>query len=247
MIIINEFGESFQNLLEQKLDWPDFLSQGRQMVGELASNQGWLNNILALLVLDDSFYQSQYQSADPNDIILYRSPSRLFSVRAFIWQPGAMNYVHDHGAWGIVGACFNQTKEKKFRRLDDGSREGFAELEVVSEAILSPGETTYVLPLNDGIHQMAAMHDLASISIHVYGSPVRKNYFQIFDMHFKTVRRAYPPAIQKKVLAIQALGCMPETWAEEVLKEAISRNAPEYVTFEGKKALNNIKRIKDLT
>ncbi len=246
MTNINQFGESFQSLLEQKLEWSEFLDHGRQMVSELAGSQGWLNNILALLVLDDSFLQSQYQSADPNDIILYRSPSRLFSVRAFIWQPGVMNNVHDHGSWGIVGAYFNQTQEKKYRRLDDGSREGYAELELASEGVLSPGETTYVLPLNEGIHQMAAMNGRISISIHVYGSPVRKNYFQIYDMHHQTVRRAYSPSVHKKALAIQALGSMPETWSEEVLKEAISRDIPEYIAYEGKKALENIRRLKDM-
>lgn len=237
MTDINKFGEAFQVLLEQKLEWPDFLSQGRQMVSQLANTQGWLNNTLARLVLDESFLQAQYLSADPNDIILYRSPSRLFSVRVFIWQPGVQHSIHDHGAWGIVGAYFNQLQERKYIRLDDGSKEGFAKLQLTSESILDPGETTYVLPINEGIHQMSAMNNMVSISIHVYGSPVRKGYFQIYDLHHQSVHRAYPPLMQKKALAIQVLSCLQENWAAEVLQEAISRPVTDVIAMEIKKAL----------
>ena len=116
MIDIKQFAESFEELLAEKPDLPEFLERGKILVGRLVSDQHWLKNILSLLILDEAFLHSRQQTADPNDIIIYRSPTRSFSVRAFIWQPRIMHNIHDHGAWGIVGACINQVKEKKFWR-----------------------------------------------------------------------------------------------------------------------------------
>ena len=54
-------------------------------------------------------------------------------------------------------------------RLDDGKKEGYAELEEVSSIVLNPGETTYVLPLNKGIHRMENLGRDTAITINVYG------------------------------------------------------------------------------
>lgn len=242
---LDRFCGAFQNLLNGNHPWPDFLARGREMVGNLAAEQGWLNNTLARLVLDEAFLQSQYQSMDPNDIVLYRSPNRSFSVRAFIWEPGVRYPIHDHGSWGIVGAYFNQIKEFKYIRLDDGSREGFAQVQAVNEAVLNPGETTYVLPLNEGIHRMETVNDRVAITIHVYGSPVRKGFIQHFDVHHQTVYRIFPPQLHKKALAMRTLGCMPETWAEEVLQEAVTRSVPDNMAVEGEMALARLARLKN--
>ncbi|HWP97641.1 MAG TPA: cysteine dioxygenase family protein [Syntrophomonadaceae bacterium] len=242
---LEQFSVTFQNLLDKNLPWPDFLAQGREMVGKLATEPGWLNNTLARLVLDEAFLQSQYQSMDPNDILLYRSPSHSFSIRAYIWESGVRYPIHDHGSWGIVSAHFNQIREFKYQRLDDGSREGWAQVRVNSEAVLNPGETTYVLPLNEGLHQMETVDDQVAITIHVYGSPVRKGFIQYFDVHHQSVYRVFPPQLQKKALAMRTLGCMPETWSEEVLQEAVNRSVPSYMALEGQLALDNLMRLKD--
>jgi predicted metal-dependent enzyme (double-stranded beta helix superfamily) len=241
---IEQFGLTFQSLLDRQLAFPEFLAEGRELVASLVASRGWLNNTLARLVLDEAFLQSQYQSGDPNDIILFRSPARSFSVRAFIWEPGVLYPVHDHGSWGIVGSYCNPVREKKFKRLDDGSIEDTAQLELISEAVLKPGQTTYVLPLNEGIHQMATAENLVAITIHIYGSPVRKGYFQTYDMHNQSVHKVYPPTLQKKILIMRALGSMPEAWAQEVLQETIKRAGPDYVAAEGYRALEHLARLK---
>lgn len=241
---IEQFGLTFQSLLDRQLAFPEFLAEGRELLASLVASRGWLNNTLARLVLDEAFLQTQYQSGDPNDIILFRSPERSFSIRAFIWEPGVLYPVHDHGSWGIVGSYCNPVLEKKFKRLDDGSSEDTARLELSGEAVLQPGQTTYVLPLNEGIHQMAAADNLVAITIHIYGSPIRKGYFQTYDMHNQAIHKVYPPTLQKKILLMRALGSMPEAWAEEVLQETIKRAGPDYVAAEGYRALEHLARIK---
>lgn len=244
MHVLDEFSKEFQNLIDMKLEWPEFLAKGREMVGSLVSSPGWLNDTLAHLVLDEVLLQNQYHSGDPNDIVLYRSPIQSFSVRAFIWEPDRRYPIHDHGSWGILGVHLNQITETKYRRLDDGNRSGYAKVEQYCETVIEPGNVTHVLPFNDGLHKMEAVGGKAAMSIHVYGRALRKGYIQQFDPHHNTVHRVYPPHLHKKVLAMRVLCCIPEDWSEEVLKEAVKISGPDYITQEGQRALEILQNLK---
>ena len=238
---LEQFGDQFRTLLEKKPEWPDLLKNGREMLSELVSNPDWFQPILSKLVLDEAFLKSQWQSIDPNDIQIYRNPNKLFSVRAFIWEPNVMYPIHDHGAWGIVGAHINQIRERKFARVDDGSDVNYAEVKQVADATLAPGETTYVLPVNDGIHQMQALNNQTSVTIHVYGAPVRKGFIYYFNPHNNTARRMYSPNVEKMILAIRTLGSIPESWAEDVLKSAVNSSEPEFIQKECQYALAKLR------
>ncbi|MEA4925821.1 MAG: cysteine dioxygenase family protein [Syntrophomonadaceae bacterium] len=238
---LEQFGQQFTVLLKQEPEWPEILTQGSEMLSELVLNQDWFQPVLSKLVLDEAFLKAQWQSIDPNDIQIYRNPDKLFTVRAFIWEPDVMYPIHDHGAWGIVGAHINQIRERKFARLDDGQNEEYAEVKEIADATLAPGEITHVLPLNDGIHQMQAVDGLTAVTIHVYGAPVRKGFIQYFNPHNNTAHRMYPPSIAKKILAIRTLGSIPETWAEDVLNQALKLPDPDYVHKECQYSLNKLK------
>lgn len=244
MHVLDEFTRHFQQLIDLKPEWPEFLARGADLVGSLVSAPGWLNDTLSHLVLDEVLLQNQYHSGDPNDIVLYRSPTQSFSVRAFIWEPGRRYPIHDHGSWGILGVHLNEIRETKYRRLDDGSRDGYARVEQYCETVIKRGDVTHVLSLNDGLHKMEAAGGKAAMSIHVYGRALRKGYIQQFDPHHNAVHRVYPPHLHKKVLAMRVLCCIPEKWSEEVLKEAVSSSGPDYLIQEGQRALAMLERIK---
>ena len=238
---LEQFCLQFKALLDQKPEWPKLQENGRAMLSELVSNNDWFKPTLSRLILDQDFLKNQWQSIDANEIQIYYSPDKTFTVRAYIWEPGICYPIHDHGAWGIVGALFNQIRERKFARMDDGLDASHAEVKQIADATLAAGETTYVLPLNDGIHQMQAINKQVAVSIHVYGAPVRKGFIQHFDPHFKTATRVYGPSINKKMLAIKTLGSVPEAWAEEVLNSALGSPEPDYVLQECRYALNKIR------
>jgi Predicted metal-dependent enzyme of the double-stranded beta helix superfamily len=238
---LEQFGEQFSVLLKQNPEWPEILQKGSEMLSELVLNKDWLQPILSRLILDEAFLQSQWQSIDPNDIQIYRNPEKLFSVRAFIWEPNVTYPIHDHGAWGIVGAHINQIRERKFARMDDGQNDEYAELKQTADATLSPGEITHVLAMNGGIHQMQAVNGLTAVTIHVYGAPVRKGYIHYFNPHNNTAHRVYPPSIDKKILAIRTLGSVSEAWAEDILARALQASEPDYVHKECQYSLDKLK------
>jgi len=54
---------------------------------------------------------------------------------------GAASSVHDHGpCWVVYGNYKNPTRMRRWRRLDDGSRPGHAELELQREFLNEPGQ-----------------------------------------------------------------------------------------------------------
>jgi len=112
---------------------------------------------------------------------------------------------------------------------------------LTADAVLTPGETTYVLPLNDGIHQMQAQNNQVAVSIHVYGTPVRKGFIHHFDPHTNTLQRVYTPANYKQTLAIKTLGSIPSSWAEDVLQNALKSDNHEYIKDECRLSLQKLK------
>jgi predicted metal-dependent enzyme (double-stranded beta helix superfamily) len=238
---LEQFGQQFKTLLDKKLEWSDFLTMGRNILSEFVLNPDWFKPIVSKLVLDEAFLKSQWQSIDPNDIQLYHDPDKAFSIHAFIWEPGVTYPIHDHGAWGIVGAHINRVREIKYARVDDASDINYAEVKAIADATLAPGETTYVMPMNDGIHQMAAVDNLTTVTIHIYGSPVRKGYIHYFNPHNHTAHRMSPPSITKKVLAIRTLGSIPQTWAEDVLNSAVQTPGSDFIYLECQQSLHKLK------
>jgi len=238
---LEEFCPPFRALVEEKKNVSQFITEGRALMEELLRDPDWFRGYLEKLLLDPEFLNAQEPSIYPNEVTLYRSPDRAFSILAYFWEPRTTSSIHDHGSWGIVGALIYPVRERKYRRLDDGRTEGQAELEEASRAWIKPGETTFVLPLNEGIHLMEAPEEHGSVTVSVYGRSVRYGYIQFYDPNRKTVRRVYPPRTLKKVLAIRTLGFLAAPWGEEILKTVASSRRPEYLETEIQHALARIR------
>ncbi len=155
-----------------------------------------------------------------NEITLYRRPGGSFSVLAYIWEAGVHDAIHDHGSWGIIGTLWGQFRERKYRRIDDGLDEAYAELFEISSDILGPGAVTSVLPLDEGIHRIENPEGLPAVSINVYGKSGRKGYVLFFDPERKRTRRVYTPANYRKVIAVRALSSLYGSRAGEFLAAA---------------------------
>jgi len=239
---LEEFCPRLRALLQEKKDLSRFIPEGRTLLGELLRDAGWFRSYLEKLILDPDFLKAQEPSIYPNEVTLYRSPDRDFSIQAYFWEPRSTSSIHDHGSWGIVGAMIYPIRERKYRRLDDGKTAGRAELEETSRLLLKPGETTHVLPLDGGIHLMEAPEDHGSVSLSVYGRSIRYGYIQFFDLNRRTVRRVYPPRLLKKVLAIRTLGYLAEPWGKEILKASAATPRPEYLETEIEQALSRFRQ-----
>ncbi len=143
-----------------------------------------------------------------NELILHRDPGRMFSLRLYIFGPGEFTPLHDHTSWGVSGAAHGQLEVARYRREDDGSDPGRAELTLCGRQVLRPGEVETTLPFDAGIHRTGNPVDGVTLMVSVYGTPLRRLYIQRFNFETGRVRRVFPPRIQKRMLAEEALKAM---------------------------------------
>jgi hypothetical protein len=95
--------------------------------------------------------------------------------------------VHDHGpCWVIYGNYKNPTRMRRWRRLDDRSNPGYAELELDREFLNEPGHAA-VFAVGD-IHSIEFGDD--TLFIRVTGGDVESMRTLRFDVEHKTVEVA---------------------------------------------------------
>jgi predicted metal-dependent enzyme (double-stranded beta helix superfamily) len=73
----------------------------------------------------------------------------------------------------MIGVMDNALTETRFRRVDDRSRDDYAQLEQDRSAVVKPGEISLLIPEVDEIHQMDNYTDRSTVEIHVYGHDLR--------------------------------------------------------------------------
>jgi len=112
------------------------------------------------------------QRANHGSYLLYQGDSGL-QVTAVVWGPGDHLGPHDHHTWGMIGVLDNALTETRFRRVDDRSKEGQAQLEKDRTNLFKSGDVTLLIPEVDEIHQMDNFTDRSTVEIHVYGTDLR--------------------------------------------------------------------------
>jgi len=102
-------------------------------------------------------------------------------------QKAGKSSVHDHGpCWVIYGNYKNPTRMRRWRRLDDRSKPGYAELELQREFLNEPGHAA-VFAVGD-IHSIEFGND--TFFIRVTGGDVETKETLRFDVEKKTVEVA---------------------------------------------------------
>ena len=99
---------------------------------------------------------------------LYKEDDGRFAMYVNVIWPGVDTVPHDHGnSWAIVAAIEGQEKHEFYRRLDDGSADGHAEIEQAGEIIVEPGAAATMQV--GGIHSIEAVGTEPSMLLHCYG------------------------------------------------------------------------------
>jgi 3-mercaptopropionate dioxygenase len=151
-----------------------------------------LSPSFAALLADPTWLHADFRQAVAGKFVqyaIYRAEDASLSVMAMVVPPGVATPVHDHRAWGLVGVYQGRQREKVYRRLDDGSRPDFADLQQIAENILAPGDITTLVPPEGDIHMIETISDEPSISIHVLGNDIGCEHRHRYDVERKAVHR----------------------------------------------------------
>ncbi len=144
--------------------------------------------LLERVLRDRDCIPPQYRERGSNGYgryMLHRAPR--FNVTVIVWGPGDSAKAHNHETWGLVGVVENEIQETRFRRLDDGTRPNYAELEVREVLRNRAGMVSCLVPPEDDIHEMENVTDRNTVEIHVYG----KDLANLPRLRFDVENRAF--------------------------------------------------------
>lgn len=151
-----------------------------------------LQPTFAALLADPTWLHADFRQPVAEKFVqyaIYRAEDASLSVMAMVVPPSVATPVHDHRAWGLVGVYQGRQRERVYRRVDDGSRPDFADLQQIAENILSPGDITTLLPPEGDIHMIETISAEPSISIHVLGNDIGCEHRHRYDVERKAVHR----------------------------------------------------------
>jgi 3-mercaptopropionate dioxygenase len=125
----------------------------------------------------------QQRLGDPDhycSLPLHIEPNGSFSIVALVWRPGQETPIHDHVAWCVFGVIQGVEYEELYLKDDGGCL-------IEAGVNCNPtGTVSHVVPPGD-IHRVRSAGDSIAISIHIYGTDVRRVG--------SSVRREYEPPV----------------------------------------------------
>jgi len=152
------------------------------------------------LAADTSWVEPAYYECDEEQgfgiNILNEEPDHTLLVEVISWLPGRGVAPHDHQTWGVVVGIDGAEVNVDWRRLDDGSKPDFAELERARETSITRGVVCSLMP--DDIHGVRNDGDVTSMSLHVYGKSLTHTNRSEFDPINKTRK---PCPVRKRTVA----------------------------------------------
>ena len=158
-------------------------------VAHVAERVESLKPAFAKLLAADGWLPDAFAAADDasrmgggiGQYALYRAEDGSLCLFSLVVPAGASTPVHDHLAWGVVGVYRGVQDETVYRRLDDGSDESRAELEISSQQTLRAGDLYSLIPPTDDIHYVKTVSEGASISIHLLANDTACVWRHKFD------------------------------------------------------------------
>lgn len=165
----------------------DYVADLRAVAAETTDEDEILRRVGPLaqrFVSDKSWLEEKYYRVDEEQgfcvNLLHEEPDHSLAVLVVNWLPGRGTPPHDHGTWAVVAGIEGVERNVRFNRVDDASREGYAELEVKHEFDAAPGEL--VCMKTGGIHQVTNQTDRMTLSLHTYGVHVNHSNRSQFDL-----------------------------------------------------------------
>jgi predicted metal-dependent enzyme (double-stranded beta helix superfamily) len=164
------FIEDLRRVASETTDPRDIIGRVRPLARDLAlARVSWLR-------------QEHYETDTAQGFgfqLLHEEADHTLPVVVVAWPPGGGALPHNHGTWGVVAGVDGPETNVFWRRLDDGSRPGYAEIEPEGTKIFAEGDVVSLLP--ETIHSVRNETDRVTVSLHVYGKHINYTGRSQFD------------------------------------------------------------------
>lgn len=116
---------------------------------------------------------------------LHISADRGWSLAAVVWSPGQRTPVHGHETWGVVGIYAGAEREYRYAKPAADAREPLTPL---GDQVWERGQVTVCCTTDDDVHAVAAVGDVPTVGIHVYGADIGAIERRLYDPETGAVR-----------------------------------------------------------
>lgn len=178
------FDKFIQELRAAWVEFPDTesrMKKGQKLLEELVNDQ----------TLRDAS-KSWPSTEGRKNLLFYEDPDHGFAINGVVRVPGRKGSIHDHAhSWTAYGLLDGTESLERYRRVDDGSKQGYAKLELESVTEGKPGKVDLVPPFDAHAEQGGPTRSVAIIlrSERVSGKVLQGSY----NMENNTVRRIEGP------------------------------------------------------
>ena len=131
----------------------NFIQDVRAAWAELPDTEKRMKRVKVLLerLVNDSKMKEHAKSWPSTEghknLLLYEDPDYQFVVNAVVRTPGRDGRIHDHAhAWTAYGVLDGTERLERYRRVDEGKKEGYALIELESLTEGYPGKVDLVPP-----------------------------------------------------------------------------------------------------
>lgn len=175
-----------------------FIQELRAAWAELPDTEARMKRgqtLLERLVKDPSMREASKSwpsTEGRKNLLFYEDADYGFAINGVVRVPGRKGSIHDHAhAWTAYGILDGTESLERFRRIDDGSKQGYAKLELESVTEGRPGKVDLVPPFDVHAEQGGPTRSVAVIlrSERVAGKVLQGSY----DKESNTVRRIEGP------------------------------------------------------
>jgi len=153
-------------------------------------------DLLEVLVNDESMRQCCKTWPDTDggrrNLLFYEDPDYGFAINGVVHGANRKGSIHDHAhSWTAYGLLEGTETLERYRRVDDGSKEGYAKLEIESITQGKPGKVDLVPPFDIHAEQggPGKSYGLILRSERVAGKVLQGNY----DLKTGAYRRVEGP------------------------------------------------------
>lgn len=166
---LDEFVDDLRRISARSRDEREIMSKVRPLAKRLALAKTWLE--------PEHYECDQKQGFGVH--LLHEEPDHSLAVFAVAWLPGRGAPPHDHGTWAVVAGVDGPEENTFWDRVDDGSRDGHAEIEKRAVKSFAEGEVIAMPPGH--IHSVMNNTDAITVSLHTYGMHVNHTGRSQFD------------------------------------------------------------------
>jgi predicted metal-dependent enzyme (double-stranded beta helix superfamily) len=174
-------------MTEQTYSIEQYAADLRKIEKECSSEDEIISRVAPLaqkLALDKSWVRPEHYETDREQgfgvHLLHEEADHSLPVFVVSWLPGRGAPPHDHGTWAVVAGVEGVEKNTRYKRIDDRSRDDYAELEVKEAFDAAEGEL--VCMKTGGIHSVMNESEKVTLSLHTYGMHVNHTERSQFNL-----------------------------------------------------------------